>query len=115
MKSFLKSISVLFILTMISSCMPMTSSLGVTTATDFSDAPSNDKIDDGDSNEDGQSAITYTIVDTGQDQCFDDAQEIACPSGGDTYFGQDAQYSGNTPSYRDNGDGTVTDLNTGLM
>ena len=29
--------------------------------------------------------------------------------------GQDAQYTGNAPRYQDNGDGTVTDLVTGLM
>ena len=31
------------------------------------------------------------------------------------FFGQDAQYQGNQPAYRDNADGTVTDLVTGLM
>ncbi|RKX45249.1 MAG: hypothetical protein DRP64_04980, partial [Verrucomicrobia bacterium] len=33
----------------------------------------------------------------------------------DTYAGQDAQYAANPPSYKDNGDGTVSDLVTGLM
>ncbi|MDP7666657.1 MAG: hypothetical protein QF738_01185 [Rhodospirillales bacterium] len=31
------------------------------------------------------------------------------------FYGQDAQYAGKAPSYRDNGDGTVTDLTTCLM
>jgi hypothetical protein len=34
---------------------------------------------------------------------------------GEPFFGQDAQYQGNSPSYRDNGDGTITDLVTRLM
>lgn len=60
-------------------------------------------------------SLAYQVVDTGQESCFDDADTIACPAQGETYFGQDAQYSGLQPAYQDNGDGTVTDLNTGLM
>jgi hypothetical protein len=59
-------------------------------------------------------ALTYPVVDTGQVTCYDDQGAIACPSEGQTYYGQDAQYAGRAPSYRDNGDGTITDLNTGL-
>ena len=55
------------------------------------------------------------VVDTGQDRCYGNGREIEYPRAGEAYFGQDAQTVGNTPSYRDNGDGTVTDLNTGLM
>ena len=58
---------------------------------------------------------SYVIVDTGQNICFDNSQEISCPNSGETYYGQDAQYFGNHPSYQNNGDGTITDLNTGLM
>ncbi|RMF93074.1 MAG: DUF1566 domain-containing protein, partial [Planctomycetota bacterium] len=57
----------------------------------------------------------YPIVDTGQVRCYDDRVEIAYPKPGERFFGQDAQYRGHTPSYRDNGDGTITDLVTGLM
>ncbi len=57
----------------------------------------------------------YPIVDTGQLRCFDDRMEIDYPEVGRPFFGQDAQYNGNQPSYRDNGDGTITDLVTGLM
>ena len=32
-----------------------------------------------------------------------------------TTFGEDSDYTINAPSYRDNGDGTITDLVTGLM
>ena len=60
-------------------------------------------------------ATSYTIVDTGQTHCYNNAQQIACPQRGVAFFGQDAQYVGNAPSYKDNGDGTVADLNTGLM
>ena len=62
-----------------------------------------------------QSAPMYTIVDTGQDKCSNDQNQINCPAEAQDYFGQDAQYTGNATSYRDNGDGTVTDLVTGLM
>ena len=41
--------------------------------------------------------------------------EIPCPQPGQPFYGQDAQYDGPQPSYQDNGDGTVTDLNTNLM
>ena len=56
----------------------------------------------------------YAIVDTGQANCYDTSSESPCPQEGQTFYGQDAQYQGLQPAYRDNGDGTVTDLNTGL-
>jgi len=60
-------------------------------------------------------SLPYTIVDTGQIRCYDNRTEIKFPGLGATFFGQDAHYNGIQPAYRDNGDGTVTDLNTGLM
>ena len=54
------------------------------------------------------------VVDTGQTTCYDDSRAIGCPSRG-AFHGQDAQYYGSQPAYKDNGNGTVTDLNTGLM
>ncbi len=60
-------------------------------------------------------ASSYTIVDTGQAYCYNEAISIPCPEAGSAYLGQDAQYAGNLPSYADNGDGTITDLNTNLM
>lgn len=57
----------------------------------------------------------YPIVDTGQQRCYDNTKEIRFPKRGQPFYGQDAQYEGNQPAYKDNGDGTVTDLNTGLM
>ena len=62
-----------------------------------------------------QSEFSYTIVDTDQDIFYDTIVEIATPAPGAPFYGQDAQYTGNVPSYQDNGDGTVTDLVTGLM
>ena len=58
---------------------------------------------------------TYPIVDTGQQRCYNDRHEISYAQAGQAFSGQDAQYVGNTPKYRNNGDGTVTDLVTGLM
>jgi hypothetical protein len=58
---------------------------------------------------------TYVIVDTGLNICFDNSNEVICPNYGESFYGQDAQYYGKYPSYQNNGDGTITDLNTGLM
>jgi hypothetical protein len=58
---------------------------------------------------------SYVVVDTGQSRCYDNNREISCPKQGESFFGQDAQHMGTQPSYVDNGDGTVEDLNTGLM
>ena len=58
---------------------------------------------------------TYPVIDTGQSQCFDTLQVIPFPQPGAPFYGQDAQTQGVQPDYQDNGDGTVTDLNTGLM
>lgn len=60
-------------------------------------------------------AGSYPVVDTGQRACFDHSRQIECPEPGKAFFGQDAQYRGTQPRYRDNGDGTVSDLVTGLM
>ncbi|UUX91980.1 Lcl C-terminal domain-containing protein [Methanoplanus endosymbiosus] len=59
--------------------------------------------------------LTYPIVDTNQGLCFDNSEIISCPAKGEAFYGQDAQYTGITPSYTDNGDGTVTDEVTGLI
>ena len=56
----------------------------------------------------------YVIPDTGQDSCYNNRSSIRFPEYGGPFFGQDSQYQGNTPSYGDNGDGTVYDYNTGL-
>ena len=55
------------------------------------------------------------INDTGQASCYDDSRETRCPDRGSPFFGQDAQYGTNSMSFRDNGDGTISDLGTGLM
>lgn len=58
------------------------------------------------------SSRPYAVVDTNQSQCYDDQGRTGCANGP---AGQDAAYKGLVPNYRDNGDGTVSDLNTGLM
>lgn len=58
---------------------------------------------------------SYRIVDTGVQKFFNTSQEIAAPQQGEAFYGQDAQFDGNQASYRDNGDGSITDLVTGLM
>jgi hypothetical protein len=59
---------------------------------------------------------SYPIVDTGQNTFWNsNGEKIANPVEGDAFYGQDAQFTDNAPSYQDNGDGTVSDLVTGLM
>jgi hypothetical protein len=59
---------------------------------------------------------TYPVVDTNQTKCFGTSGQMgSCPGRGDKLFGQDGNYTLNPPRYRDNGNGTVTDLVTGLM
>lgn len=60
-------------------------------------------------------SLTYPIADTGQDSCSDADGLISYPSSGEAFYGQDAQHNGYQFSYRDNGDGTVSDLVTGLV
>lgn len=60
--------------------------------------------------------LTYCVVDTGQTRCFSDrGQLLEPPKPGEPFFGQDGFYQGAKACYRDNGDGTVSDPNTGLM
>ena len=64
----------------------------------------------------GETAVSYPIVDTGQTTCYNtNGNQISCPSSGNALYGQDANYTGLTPSYENNKDGTITDLNSGLM
>ncbi len=56
-----------------------------------------------------------SIVDTAQTRCYSAAGVMSAPAPGQTFYGQDAQFDGLQPAYRDNGDGTVSDLNTGMM
>jgi hypothetical protein len=58
---------------------------------------------------------TYKIVGTGQTNSYNNSTIIALPTVGQPFYGQNANYPGNTPSYTDNGDGTITDHVSGLM
>lgn len=59
--------------------------------------------------------MSYKIVDTGVMRFYSDDDEIAKPNVGEAFYGQDAHYNINPPSYSDNEDGTITDNVTGLM
>ncbi len=58
---------------------------------------------------------TYNVVDTDIPDYYDNTAIISSLSTGQAFYGQDATYIGNQPSYTDNGDGTITDNVTGLM
>ena len=62
-----------------------------------------------------QSGGNYRIVDTVVSEFYSNTSVIQRPKQGDPFFGQDAQYKINNPSYIYNGDGTITDNVTGLM
>lgn len=55
------------------------------------------------------------LPDTGQTGHYDTNGKPLAASSDSLYLGQDASYEGVPLRYQDNGDGTVTDLNTGLM
>lgn len=57
----------------------------------------------------------YPVVGTNQTTAYGIQNEMTTPTAGTDFFGQNVNYPGNTPSYKDNGDGTITDLVTGLM
>ena len=58
---------------------------------------------------------SYSIVDTGQTKCYNNASEITCPPSGASFYGQDAQLTRNAPSYTLSANGvTVYDNVTGL-
>ncbi|WP_299799299.1 DUF1566 domain-containing protein [uncultured Maribacter sp.] len=61
-----------------------------------------------------QSNYSYPIVDTGIIDSYSDTDIISTPSVNEPFYGQDANYNGNLPSYTNNKNGTITDNVTGL-
>lgn len=59
--------------------------------------------------------FSYTIVETGQLNTYNNLVEISNPTTSEAFYGQDANYTSFSPNYQDNGNGTITDLVTGLM
>jgi hypothetical protein len=102
------SLRILFILLMLT--------MAVGCSSDASDTDSSSDTTDATSTTDDRDTPPFTLVDTGQTACYDDeGAETDCPESGEAFYGQDAQFDGNQPSYTDNGDGTVTDNVTGLI
>lgn len=60
-------------------------------------------------------SYTYPIVDTDVETFYTNLAITSTPSESDAFYGQDANYTGNKPSYTNNEDGTITDNITGLM
>ena len=62
------------------------------------------------------SGRSYCVVGTGQRGWYGDREALrAAPREGEAFYGQDSQHPGVAAAYRDNRDGTISDLNTGLM
>jgi len=60
--------------------------------------------------------VKFVVTDAMQTKCYDgEGNVIDAPAPGEAFYGQDAQYNTIQTSYTDNGDGTITDNNTGLM
>ncbi len=64
---------------------------------------------------DAATTAASAVVDTNQVKCYNALNEVACPSAGAAFYGQDAQHTGQTSNYTNNNDGTVTEAITGLM
>lgn len=73
------------------------------------------KNDNDNKNENLPNITDYPIVSTNQSKFYNNTNEISEPTEGQDFFGQDANYKHNAINYADNGDGTVTDMVTGLM
>lgn len=58
---------------------------------------------------------SYKIVDTDVIEYYNNNSVITKPEQGEAFYGQDANYQGNKPSYTNNNDGTITDNVTGLI
>ena len=73
--------------------------------------------DDSTSGTDSLSVNNYLMIASGQSTSYNgDGAVVSGLKSGDAFYGQDAHYlKGKTMSFKDNGDKTVTDLNTGLM
>ena len=60
--------------------------------------------------------LPFTVVATGQSQCYDDRGEIKAPEPGQPFYGQDAQFENHPASYTVSRDGlTAVDNQTGLI
>ena len=83
----------------------------VTTTSEVEASPTTEPVASG-----AGTAVSYPVVDTGQTACYDaQGAAISCPEEGEAFLGQDGNHVGAESGFLDNGDGTVTDLNTGLM
>jgi hypothetical protein len=59
---------------------------------------------------DANTSHTYNVVDTGQTTFYNNSSQISTPVAGTAFYGQDAQFEGNQPSYAISADGlTVYD------
>jgi hypothetical protein len=50
-------------------------------------------------NDNDTTALLVPVPDTGQTRCYNDSVEIPCPAEGQAFYGQDANYTINPPSY----------------
>jgi len=57
----------------------------------------------------------YVVVDAGQSVLYNNNATLTSIQQSEPFFGQDANYFGTPFSYTNNGDGTVSDNNTGLL
>ena len=99
---------VIIVMTLFSGCSEGTNNENTNLNTDTAQVAEETIVSDVDS-------LSFRIPSSGQEQCYGNDAEIECASEGEDYYGNDAQSGSNGMSYIDNGDGTVTDLNTGLM
>ena len=58
---------------------------------------------------------TYKTVGSGQTNSYNNSDIISAPTVGQSFYGQNSNYPGNIPGYKDNGNGTITDNVSGLI
>lgn len=61
------------------------------------------------------SNLECPLVDTNQGLCYDNKDQIEAPSKCEAFYGQDAQYTSNVPTYTDNGNGTMNTPQGGMQ
>lgn len=91
--------------------------LAMTLLIAFSGCKKDDDVSDDGGTTTDPVVVNYLMVASGQTITYDaDGEVITGLIEGDALYGQDANYlKGETMSYQDNDDETITDLNTGLM
>ena len=87
----------------------------ISCSTDDPNSSIQDDNNSSDPNDNLPNITGFPIVGTNQSIFYDNSNETSTQHLGDDFYGQNANYQGHAYQYVNNGDGTVTDMVTGLM